>query len=272
MPARSSDTHGFTLLELLIVIAIIAVLLAILLPALTHARAATKLTACMSNLRQLGLGIHAYANDNRGFIPRGPDPAHPYDLNSNAMATNLIWGGDGTPQFPASHPRSWFGQGRLFDTTCPDADMFFCPADDNFNQHSQLERLETTNHAYGSYLYRELDHLPPKAANGQLDQLGSNIVAGVAVRVGALALDINSLGPGSYRHTNHHARRVNVLYRDGAVLGYRNDDNVLALAPDVFNDPANIPTAIDQLLINADHAYATGDPDLAPRYESASPE
>lgn len=70
---RRGVSRGFTLVELLVVIAIIGVLLALLLPAVQAAREASRRIACTNNLRQLGLGIHAYASAKDGRLPPGAD-------------------------------------------------------------------------------------------------------------------------------------------------------------------------------------------------------
>ncbi len=74
-------TTAFTLIELLLVIAIIAIFASLALPALANAKGKTKSTACLNNLRQIGLAMQMHADDHEGFLP----------TTTHGAATNASW-------------------------------------------------------------------------------------------------------------------------------------------------------------------------------------
>jgi prepilin-type N-terminal cleavage/methylation domain-containing protein len=130
-PARKR--FGFTLVELLVVIGIIALLVSILLPALNRARESARRTKCLANLRSIGQMVHMYANASKGRIPVGYSGAY----NSAAASyTSNYW----MLRYHSSGIR-FVGLGLLYPaglitTSGAEGPMFYCPSTNDETDHS----------------------------------------------------------------------------------------------------------------------------------------
>ena len=104
---------GFTLIELLVVVSIIALLVSVLLPALSKARGQAKRVVCSANLRAIYMALQLYAEDYRGRYPR-----HGYEVNQALYTFN---------QYTFTSWRT----GSLYDLVVgdyvEDVEIFFCP-------------------------------------------------------------------------------------------------------------------------------------------------
>ena len=105
---------GFTLIELLVVIAILAILASLLLPALTRARAIALATKCKGNLKQFGLGLTLYTQDNEGAYPMEYYREDPKG-----------WEERMAPYLNAERSREWWGVPR-------GSGIFRCPSHKKF--------------------------------------------------------------------------------------------------------------------------------------------
>src|SRR5262249_59931307 len=83
--SMTTKRRGFTLVELVVVIAIVAVLIGLVLPAVQNAREAANVVKCRNNLRQLGLSAHRY-HDDRGHLPPG--------IGYTPLENGGVWGGN----------------------------------------------------------------------------------------------------------------------------------------------------------------------------------
>ncbi|MHA1600195.1 MAG: prepilin-type N-terminal cleavage/methylation domain-containing protein [Alphaproteobacteria bacterium] len=119
---KHRDRRAFTLIEMLVVVAIIGLLIAVLLPSLANAREQGKRAVCLSNLRQMGVGFSGYSSDSKGKLPwKG---SFPYTLMEGIYYMPEYEGDDWIQvNYAVLYPR-YIGR---------EPKIFYCPSNTQFN-------------------------------------------------------------------------------------------------------------------------------------------
>lgn len=198
---------GFTLVELLVVISIIALLLAVLMPALENARKQARLIVCQSNLRQWGISFRMYCNDNNGYffsgLVNGQEAGwgeywrvtmKPYTQNEKMWlcpeATDPVWTSDMAGQPPS---KAWkhgddigsYGlNGYVLNPPSNRNMIYGRPVSNYWRTPSTVEHPDTVPMFTDMWYYdawpRAIDQ-PPATENAPPDRLRTNEMSRVCV-------------------------------------------------------------------------------------------
>jgi len=178
-PRVSSDRRrGFTLIELLVVISIIALLVGLLLPALSRARAAARATRCLGNLRNQGIGLDTYSQEFNGVIANGAVIETVYNISerrivfgtkpAHSAGWDRVFGFDvnGTIDYGILN-RYWFLSTAQYIAKQETAkavwdDVFFCPDDRFYSARAKDMRDNYQNQVHRiSYIMSDSAHWDP---------------------------------------------------------------------------------------------------------------
>src|SRR5205823_12161515 len=162
MTRITKSRAAFTLVELLVVIGIIAILIGFLLPALNKARRAGVTTACLSQLRQIGIAINIYATESKGWFPScGPNR----DFRLAPGAISLSW-----PErivmsgaIKQTLPTGWSYTDPQGSRQYPQSGkgVFMCPGFANGADEGGTDRAGARGYAYNPFVSPDFPGIPP---------------------------------------------------------------------------------------------------------------
>ena len=217
--------QGFTLVELLVVIGIIALLISILLPALNAAKERANRVKCASNLRQVGQGLMLYANDNKGAYPRVR-----YKLNGALKAFTNPAAVDPHANNGPTENDVTAALFLLIRNADLNPEVFTCPSSnqekDSLNNEPATSRSNFTDPENLSYSYA--NPYPNATAIGFGYKLHSGVVADLAIAADRNEPDADNYTQNRFandpqtklRYTNsanHEREGQNVMFNDGHV-------------------------------------------------------
>ena len=140
---QTTRKNGFTLVELLVVIGIIALLISILLPALTKARKSANTVRCAANLHMIGLAVIGYTQDNKGRLMPGTVPP----INASLYPNGFYWATELVLQKYITAPYVTLAANGQFNAPAANS-VFKCPEGIDT---SDLNTTDSTSAAQGNY-------------------------------------------------------------------------------------------------------------------------
>lgn len=180
--------RGFTLVDLLVSLTVIAVLIGLLLPSLSLVRETTRRVICSSNLRQSGLGLAMYADDYRGSLPLSkflPQDSSTAAMSTPAQAQNVMLARLESPDY------SWDGLGYLFALDYLDQyGVFYCPSHHGDNPVGKFAPLWSSGarELVINYHYRATRNVALRSPNSALVSDGLRTAQDYNHKVGANVL------------------------------------------------------------------------------------